>query len=162
MSRLLRHALLSLLVLGALLWTPVPSAAQPPPLAGQATTFEEQAAKLRKPFGDERATHHWPRTRTYDLQHVKLELATIDWEKREIAGTVTLTLAPLSDSLREVTVDAAEMKIESVMQGERPLEFTHNNSTLTVTLDRPYNAGEGVEVAIGYRARPRKGLYFTA
>ncbi|MGH9787077.1 MAG: M1 family aminopeptidase [Candidatus Acidiferrales bacterium] len=155
MHRALRHVLLSLVVFVALAWAP-------PGGTAQTTTFEDGAAKLRKPFGDPRATHHWPRTRSYDLQHVKLELATIDWEKREIAGTVTLTLTPLGDGLRQVMVDAAEMKIESAMLGERPLEFTHNNSTLTVTLDRPYNAGEGVEVAIGYRARPRKGLYFTA
>jgi len=148
------------LVLGLVLCLLVGATA--PPLAAQTTTFEDQASKLRKPFGDERATHHWPRTRTYDLQHVKVELTTIDWEKREIAGAVTLTLAPLGDGLRQVTVDAAEMKVESAMLGDRPLEFTHNNSTLTVSLDRPYNTGETAAVAIHYRARPRKGLYFTA
>ncbi|MGH9812393.1 MAG: M1 family aminopeptidase [Candidatus Acidiferrales bacterium] len=155
MRKSLRHLLFSLLVLGLLAGTAVF------PAAAQTTTFEEQAAKLRRPFGDERATHHWPRTRAYDLQHVKVELSALDWEKREIAGTVTLALAPLGDGLRQVRLDAAEMRIESVMAGEQPLEFVHNNGTLTVTLDRSYNAGEGIELAIRYRARPRKGLYFT-
>ncbi len=162
MRRALRPILLSLAVLALLAWLPLLSAAQ-------TTTFEDEAAKLRSPFGDERATRHWPRTRTYDLQHVKVELSEINWEKREIAGTVTLTLAPLGDGLRQVTVDAAEMKIESAMlgpdvvgAGERPLEFVHNNSTLTVTLDRSYNAGEALTIAIRYRAQPRKGGYFTA
>ncbi|HXE76212.1 MAG TPA: M1 family aminopeptidase [Candidatus Xenobia bacterium] len=132
-----------------------------PPLAAQTTTFEEQAAKLRPPFGDPRAAHHWPRTRTYDVQHVKLEVS-FDWEKKEVAGTATLTVAALNDGLRHVTLDAAEMKIESVLANERPLEFAPEGDWLHITLDRTYNAGEKFELAIRYRARPRKGGYFTA
>ncbi len=153
MRKPLRATLAALLLLGALL-SALPSAAQ-------TTPFEDEAAKLRAPFGDPRATHHWPRTRNFDVQHVKLEV-TFDWEKKEVAGTATLTVAALNDGLKQVTLDAAEMKIESVLANERPLEFAPEGDWLHITLDRAHNAGEKVELAIRYRTRPRKGGYFTA
>ena len=118
--------------------------------------------QLRPPFNDPRAARHWTRDRAYDLQHVKLELG-IDWEKREIAGTATLTLAPLNDGLTRVTLDAAELTIEAVTtSGGGKLDFAAGAKELTVVLDRAYSAGEAVTLAIRYRARPRKGFYFVA
>ncbi len=145
----------------SILWVATALACLPAPSTAQTTTFEEEAAKLRAPFGDPRATHHWPRTRNFDVQHVKLEVG-VDWEKKEVAGTATLTLAAINDGLQQVTLDAAEIKIESVLAGERPLEFAPEGDLLHITLDRTYKAGEKLEVAIRYRTRPRKGGYFTA
>ncbi len=119
--------------------------------------------QLRPPFGDVRATRHWTRDRSFDLQHVKLELTSIDWEKREIAGTATLTLAPLNDGLTSVTLDAAELTIEAVTTGSgQKLDFAAGAKELTIGLDRTYAAGEPVTLAIRYRTRPRKGFYFVA
>ncbi|MBI2956257.1 MAG: HEAT repeat domain-containing protein [Acidobacteria bacterium] len=126
---------------------------------GLAAADHQQAAKLRPPFGDVRATLHWPRTRTYDLQHVKVELG-FDWEKKEIAGVATLTLAPLNDGLKRVSVDAAEMTIESVTLGEQTLRFDYDGQRLDVALDHAYEEGETFHLAVRYRSRPRKGVYF--
>lgn len=116
---------------------------------------------LRKPFGDASAARHWPRSRTYDLEHVKVELA-FDWEKKELAGTATLRLAPINDGLERVDVDAAEMTIESVTLDGRPLPFHYSGDKLSIALDRPYSSDDHLELAIRYRTRPRKGLYFIA
>ncbi|MFQ5664274.1 MAG: M1 family aminopeptidase [Terriglobia bacterium] len=119
------------------------------------------ADQLRKPFGDVRARRHWARSRTYDLKHVKVELG-VNWDKREIAGTATLTLAPINDGLLSVEVDAVEMSIEEVrLEGGPRLDFSHDGQRLTIVLDHAYASGENLRLAIRYRARPRKGLYFT-
>ncbi|MFQ5724441.1 MAG: M1 family aminopeptidase, partial [Terriglobia bacterium] len=122
---------------------------------------ERAAEELRWPWSDPRAELHWPRSRTYDLQHVKVEVTRIDWEKEEIQATVTLRLAPLNDGLERVELDAAELTLERVaLANGQPLEFASEDEKLVVTLDRAYAEGETLELVIRYRARPRKGLYF--
>jgi aminopeptidase N len=139
-------------------------------LAGTAAAqgiSEDTDRQLRAPFNDPRVERHWPRSRGYDLQHVKVEL-NIDWEKRAVAGVSTLTLAPLNDGLTHLQVDAAEMKIETValappsagQAGGQALDFAHQGDKLTIVLNRAYEADEQFTVAIRYWARPRKGLYF--
>jgi len=144
-----------LLLLSLLVWpTGLPTAQNVPGEASQ---------QLRAPFNDRRAERQWPRSRSYDLRHVKVEL-TIDWEKQAVAGVCTLTLAPLNDGLTHLQVDAAEMKIESVQlagpAGGPALDFAHQGDKLTIVLNRAYKAAEQITVAIRYWARPRKGLYF--
>ena len=135
--------------------------------ASAQTRAEDANPQLRAPFNDARAKRHWPRSRSYDLQHVKVDI-NIDWEKKGVAGVSTLTLAPLNDGLTHLQVDAAEMKIESVeltppsagQAGGSALDFSHQGDKLTIVLNRAYQTGEEIGVAIRYRARPRKGLYF--
>jgi aminopeptidase N len=115
---------------------------------------------LRPPFNDPRATRHGTRSRTYDLQHVKLELG-LDWKTREVSGLATLRLAPLNDGLARVELDAADLTMEAVLLRDHPLEFATSGEQLHVTLDRPYAAGETFELALRYRTHPRKGLYFS-
>jgi hypothetical protein len=66
---------------------------------------EDTSQQLRAPFNDPRAERHWPRSRSYNLKHVKVEIH-IDWEKKAVAGVSTLTLAPLNDGLTHLQVDA--------------------------------------------------------
>ncbi|MBI4466379.1 MAG: M1 family metallopeptidase, partial [Acidobacteria bacterium] len=123
--------------------------------------MQSPAQKLRPPFGDPRAAPHWPRSRTYDLEHIKVELS-FDWEKKEVAGTATLTLAPLADGLVRVTLDAAEMSVEQVgLANGQKLDFAADGDQVTILLDRAYAAGELVTFSLRYRTRPRKGLYFV-
>ncbi len=139
-----------------------------PPVRAQAVP-EGRARELRWPFGDARATRHWPRSRSYDLQNLKAEVQ-LDWAKKEIAGVATLTLAPLNDGMARFSLDATEMTIEEVKLAPpaagradgKALTFVHQGDELAITLDRAYKAGEVFSVAIRYRAQPRKGLYFNA
>ena len=39
--------------------------------------------------------------------------------------------------------------------------FDHSDEKLRVTLEKPLRAGEEIEIAIGYSAHPRRGLYFV-
>ncbi len=135
-----------------------------PAATAQQVVPDDETQWLRWPFSSPPAERHWPRSRSYDLQHVKVEVS-FAWEKKEVAGTVTLTLAPLADGLMHLAVDAAEMKVEEVAltRGREPartLEFSHQGEKLLIVLDRGYAADESLNIAIRYRARPRKGLYF--
>jgi aminopeptidase N len=118
------------------------------------------ADELRRPFGGPRTERHWPRSRIWDLQHVRVELE-LDWEQRAIRGVATLGLSALDDGIERIELDAEELDVAAVelARGE-PLAFWTRPGKLEVRLDRPRLRGETLDVVVRYRARPRKGLYF--
>jgi aminopeptidase N len=111
----------------------------------------------RLPEGPERPV----RERTVDIRHVALDLQ-FDMEAAAIAGTATITLAPLQDRLEAVVLDAARLDVERVeaLPGDRRLEFQVRDRTLSVTLGQPLDTGQDATLRVTYSARPKTGLYF--
>jgi aminopeptidase N len=102
----------------------------------------------------------YARSRTFDLQHLKLELA-FDLSRRELLGTATLRLAPLAGDLREVALDSAGLNVESITEAGRKLDFRTADQKLFIKLDRQYAAGTPVEFVVRYTAQPKRGLFFV-
>jgi len=103
-----------------------------------------QAACAQQP-----ARARYARNRTFDQQHVKLEVR-FDLPKKQLIGTATLTLAPLATGLREVELDAADMRIKEVKVGAVLAKFRHEGERLTVTLPQPGAAGVPIVLTIPY------------
>ncbi len=122
-----------------------------------------QAQRPRGPFTEPARS---VRSRLYDLRHVKLELA-LDWDKQELRGRATHTLAPFQDA-KSIELDAGRMTIEAVARPDAdptqrvPLRFHTHGDKLTVELDHAWPAGEELELAIDYRVvAPERGLHFV-
>lgn len=123
-------------------------------------------------FSNERSILHGTRDRTYDVQHLKLDIA-FDHAEGLVMGTATTTLTPINDGLARVVLDAVDLSIESVSlavsvevevasrEGNRPLTYTVENGQLIIDLDKPYSSGESITLQVAYHARPRLGLYFV-
>src|ERR1700733_13124003 len=109
---------------------------------------------VRRPFQPDYVEPKWPRDRVVDIKHIKLELA-LDFKARRIAGTATHTLAAILDGLTQLEFDAAEMDISAVRVGGEPHSFDHSDDKLRIGLERALKAGDEVEVAIDYSAKPR-------
>jgi aminopeptidase N len=103
----------------------------------------------------------WPRSHDYDVQHYRISV-NFDWEKRSVTGETAITFSPFKDGFKEVEIDAGEMTIHGVkMDKGGPLDFRYEgNEKLRVTLDRAYQAGAPITIAISYSATPKKGLTF--
>ncbi len=114
------------------------------------------AVFAQNPFNEKPS---YARSRDFDLQHLKLELA-FDLPARKVLGTATLRFAPLSGDLREVTLDSSGLQIDSVTVAGRPIQFRTADNQLVLAMDRQYAAGAPVEVAIRYQAQPKRGLFF--
>jgi len=111
-------------------------------------------------FSEEKATTHFGRDRTYDIQHIKLELS-FDQPQKMVYGTATLTITPINDGLRQMDLDAVDLKIKSVkLNNDRTLNYSSGDKKLRIDLDRPYDENEFFDIAINYQAQPRVGLYF--
>ncbi|HWD00740.1 MAG TPA: M1 family aminopeptidase [Candidatus Sulfopaludibacter sp.] len=102
----------------------------------------------------------YARSRDFDLQHLKLELA-FDLPARKIMGTATLRMAPLAGDVRELTLDSGALQIESVTVAGRKLEFHSAGDQLIVSLDKQYPAGAAIDFVIHYNAQPKRGLFFV-
>jgi len=88
----------------------------------------------------------------FDTQNIKLDLR-FDWEREQALGTETITLAPLLANLRQVELDAANMTFNSVkLSSGAPLKFETDESQekLRITLDRPYQPNETLNLVIDY------------
>ena len=115
----------------------------------------------RKPFalpGDE---PKWPRDRTVDIKHIKLEL-DVDVDSRSISGAATHTVCP--DQRRGVHPGTGRRRVGhffvSCPMGLR-LAYAHEDWKLSIDLGGARKAGEEITVRIEYGTTPRKGLYFN-
>jgi aminopeptidase N len=114
-----------------------------------------------RPFALPGDKPHYARDLTVDVRHIKLEIR-IDPKRRYVGGTATHYVRGINDGVREVTFDAAEMKINRVTVGGKAAKFDYSDPVLKVDLGRALKTGQEIQVAIKYEAYPRRGLYFTA
>ncbi len=121
---------------------------------------EAADANGRKPFMKKGTEPKWCRDRFVDVQHIRLEIAP-DFKTKSISGTSTLTVAPIYEDTDFLVLDACEMEIESVSADGRSVNFHHDGEKLTLQFGQKLEADRPLEIAIRYRATPRRGAYFV-
>lgn len=96
----------------------------------------------------------------YDVRHIALELR-FDWQQEQALGTEVITISPLVNDLRSITLDAASMSFSAVkLNGQTPLkyDFDEKNQQLNIVFDRAYQPAEEIKLVIGYHTvRPLIG-----
>ncbi|MEM6655895.1 MAG: hypothetical protein AAF596_08845 [Planctomycetota bacterium] len=97
--------------------------------------------------------------RVVDVLHLRIDV-TPDFDERTIEAETTVRFAPISRSVREVTLDAVGLDIRSVTGTRTIAEHVVTGRQVTVLFEEPIGVGEPVEVVFGYAAEPRQGLYF--
>jgi aminopeptidase N len=107
------------------------------------------------------AREHPPRDRTFRLHHVRIDVV-LDETSRSVSGTVSHRLSPINDGLREITLDAADLRIRRIVDSDgKALAWDQHADALTVRLGRARKAGQEFEIRIRYDAKPRAGLFFV-
>lgn len=101
-----------------------------------------------------------PRDRTFKVHHLRLDLA-LDFQRKGVSGTSTLTLSPINPGLSSVVLDAVDLKIGRAMVDGSQVDFEHGGGQLTVKLPRSMDTGEKFTLSVDYEASPLKGLFFT-
>jgi len=116
-------------------------------------------------FGNEPVERH----RTYDVQHIKIEVK-LDLEKKMLEGRTTTSIVPLFDTLTMFTVDAVGMDIRQVgflsqdySPSFEPARFSYDNKQLSIKLDRDYTSKDTITYFVEYTtSNPEKGMYFIS
>jgi aminopeptidase N len=111
----------------------------------------------RLPEGPEHAV----RERSFHIEKYLADLK-FDMAKAEIAGTATITFESLRAPLSELSLDAADLRVERVERDGKTLAFTVDpkEGKLRIALGQPAPIGASATVRIAYSVHPRTGLYF--
>lgn len=100
------------------------------------------------------------RTRDIDQQHIRLDLR-FDWEKQQADGQAAITLTPFKKT-KEITLDAADMKVTKVTREANVLTHETKPQQLIIQLDREVTVGESLTLVIDYViTKPKHGLHFV-
>lgn len=97
--------------------------------------------------------------RAMDILHLALDV-TPDFQKRTIAGKMTLKFKPIAKPLREITLDAVDLEIGKVDSAEAIQGYQATGQKLIVTFSKAIPAGEERALTVEYRCQPKMGLYF--
>ena len=119
-----------------------------------------------------RTTYRPSRTILTDLIHTKLELI-LDWEKSQLKGKATITAKPHFYASDSLFLDAKGMDILAIVQNGKALNYSYNDTIISIQLNQKYTAKDTFSVVIEYISKPEerklggsaaiksdKGLYF--
>ena len=94
----------------------------------------------------------------FDVKYWELTVDVTDINGQTITGNVVMTSQSAIDGLTSVDYDFHyAMDVDSVRIAGQPAAFNHHSSTLTITLDRPYNTGELFTTTVYYGGHPPGG-----
>ncbi len=122
---------------------------------GHGEQAEAHAAAAR-PFAFSGSPRHFERDRPFAVEHIALDLRLLFAEK-SIEGTATLRLRRVDPDARSIELDAVAFTLRAVTLDGKEIPHVYDGRLLRIEI--PISA-EGGELAVRYRATPRKGLYF--
>jgi aminopeptidase N len=115
----------------------------------------------RKSFELPGAKPHYNPDRPGQVQHISLDLV-LDIPDQSCQGTCTITLLPIRQGINQLTLDAVDLQIESVLIESISQPFDYDRQHLTVHLLQPTEE-KPLKIAIAYKvSHPQRGLYFIA
>ena len=114
-------------------------------------------------FGGPGREAHYPPDLRLEPCHIKIE-AKLDIPKRELEGTVTLTIEANQGKAKSITLDAVdfhELKVRD--QDDQTLNWSYDGQQIKVTWDKPFTKGEQRRLVVTYKIiDPVGGLYFSS
>ena len=116
--------------------------------------------------------HHLPtgmeqavRVRQVDIQRLTADLS-INMQRQTLDGSVTIAFTPLQLELERLTLDAADLAIDTVefvrAESSTELDFSVEDRQLQIAMPAGLEPGDDLAVRISYKARPSTGLNFFA
>ncbi|OKH21883.1 aminopeptidase [Hydrococcus rivularis NIES-593] len=115
----------------------------------------------RRPFELPGAKPHYNPDRPGQVNHIFLDLA-LDIPNKSVGGTCTITLIPVREGINQLTLDAVDLQIDSVLVDNVSQPFDYDRQQLTIRLLNP-TENKPIQIAIAYRVEnPRRGLYFIS
>ncbi len=116
----------------------------------------------RKSFELPGAIPHYNPDRPGQVEHIFLDLA-LDIPHQSLQGVCTITLNPIRNGIKQLTLDAVNLNIQSVQVDETAQHFDYDSTQLHIYLQNDIQAGKPIKIAIAYSVeKPQRGIYFIA
>ena len=128
---------------------------------GLADDSWQQTHRVISPFGSalKPGEPRYAPDREADILHVTIDV-TPDFKQRTIAGTTTITFAPMAKPLTELRLDAIDLDVSSVTSDAKIAGYDVTDEAITITFDPAIKPGHKTKVTVVYEAEPKRGLYF--
>jgi aminopeptidase N len=115
----------------------------------------------RKSFELPGAKPHYNPDRPGQVDHIFLDLV-LDIPQQSFQGTCTITLTPVRPGIKQLTLDAVDLNIESVLIDEVSQVFDYDGEQIKIQLLQP-TGDKPLKIAIAYSVdHPQRGLYFIS
>lgn len=98
-------------------------------------------------------------SREVDIRHLAIDL-TPDFQHRTLAAKTELRFQPIARPLRELKLDAVDLRIRSVTSSAAVQAWQNTDRQLVVTFATELLPDREVTVTVDYTAEPTEGLYF--
>ncbi len=117
-------------------------------------------ASAHREFALPGSTLRYGPDKSVDVLHIDLHLQP-DLERAHLDGVCTTTVRALDEPVAALTLDAVDLRIESVERDGRLLRFTSDGKHLRIDFDPVIAAQEEATFAVRYSVtQPRHGLFF--
>ena len=115
--------------------------------------------KKTKSFELPGAKPHYNPDRPGQVNHICLDLV-LDIPNQSFQGTCTITLTPVRKGIKQLTLDAVDLDIESVLVNEARQPFDYDGEKIQINLSQPATE-EQLHITIAYGVdHPQRGIYF--
>lgn len=115
--------------------------------------------KQRKSFELPGAKPHYNPDRPGQVKHIFLDIS-LNISEASLEGTCYITLKPLRQGVQQLTLDAVDLKINSVLIDSISQPFDYDGQKLDIYLQQPTTSTE-FKLAIAYSiTKPQRGIYF--
>ena len=111
------------------------------------------------------AKDNYPKNPDIDILHYRFEL-TLSEDTDEISGVAFIDIQFKKEGLNKLRLDLFSkqpagkgMMVESILQGQQALVYTHLNNELLIALSTASVSGQYIQVAITYHGVPALGLH---
>jgi aminopeptidase N len=125
-------------------------------LAAEAGEGGAVSSASGKPFAFPGTQRVYERDRPFEIEHLAIDLA-LDVPAKAVEGQTTIRARRIDAAAEWLRLDAIAFSIRSIEIDGRPARFTYDDATIAIAIPRDRDR---FEIAIGYRAVPKRGLYF--
>ncbi|HJX53687.1 MAG TPA: hypothetical protein VJ801_13050, partial [Polyangia bacterium] len=116
---------------------------------------------MPRPFAPPGTATHYVPDRPVAVSHVRLSFEP-DLAARTLQGQSCLSLTARQDGVDRVELNAVDMTIDRVSVDGKPVSgVDYDGECLRIALGRTFGRGERFTLAVDYRCKPRRGLYFV-
>jgi aminopeptidase N len=106
------------------------------------------------------STPHYAPDRTFDTEHIRLELS-LDFARKSLTGVCRTTLVALADKVDTMVFDAVDFQNLRITTGGKGVQNEYDGRKLTLHLPKPVARDRRIEIEIEYRVvQPKLGLHF--
>ena len=107
------------------------------------------------------AKPHYNPDRPGQVDHIFLDLI-LDIPNQSFKGTCTTTITPVRPGIEQLTMDAVDLNIKSVLVESISQNFDYDGEQIQIHLQQPATT-EAIKVEIAYSVdHPQRGLYFIS